>query len=278
MKRLAIAVALLLATLSSHAQSHPHPDYERVLVPVFFFGGGAHGAQWWTDLNLLSVGDEFELAHPLLQGDPTCDAFCGCDEKKLVRPFNAELVCPKFEYHSGLILHVPRSVDRDEVAIQARGRDRSRDAERYGSEIPVVWERDLLGNPMLLLDIPTDKRYRTTLRLYDAYQYTTEFTIRVFDMKSLRGTGLLFPLLVTRIQAQYDPSKDIQSALRLRPAFAVIGDLVAAYPQLAQAESIAIEITGSDLLISPPQPSKRFYAIASISNNTTQELTIVSPR
>jgi len=263
--------------MTAAGQSSPDPRYERVLVPVFFFGGGAHGAQWWTDLNVLSIDGDIELAVPLLQGNPTCPALCGCDAERTADEWAAESVCPTFEDDSGLMLYVPRGTSPDTLQIAARGRDMSRDADRYGTQIPVVWERDLLGDRMILLDIPTDPRYRTGLRLYDAYQWQGHYTLRFFDMARLRQ-GDDTPLLVRGVELDHDVDPRDAPNLFMRPAFAFIGDIVATWPELAAASSVAIEIIGSHPIVSPPAPDRRFYALASITNNNTQELTIVAPR
>jgi hypothetical protein len=276
MKRLLLAISLIAAA-AVQGQSQPDPSYERVLIPVFFFGGGVHGSQWWTELDIFNSGQPFDLPYAMLQANPACPTLCGCDGQKTVRSTQAETVCPIYEDTTGLILHVPRSVDRDDVTVQVRGLDRSRAADRYGSEIPVVWERDLLANPIMLLNIPTDNRYRSTLRLYDAYQYETTFTLRFFDMAVLR-LGNTQPIFTTTVQARHDRKTDVSGGYHVRPAFVAIGNLAATYPQLASVKSVAIEVTGSDFVISPPPPSKRFYALASVTNNTTQEVTIVSPR
>ncbi len=276
MSRLLAALLLLLSTVPVRAQSQPDPDFERVLVPVFYFGGGANGSQWWTDVSILNAGPTFRLANELIQGDPGCPALCGCDAQDEVEQNDVETICPTFEGVEGVILHVPRGIDRDQVHMAARGRDQSRSADRYGAEIPVVWERDLLAGPMVLLDIPTDDRYRVALRLFDAFQYDTRFTLRFFDMAELRR-GRHIPLFETSVTAQWDPASDLP-VYRGRPAFAFIGDLAAAFPVLRNAQSVAIEITGSDPLITPVPPSNRYWALASITNNTTQEFAVVSPR
>lgn len=276
MNRLLVSLLLVLAVLPANAQFQPDPNYERVLIPVFYFGGGAGGSQWWTDVNIFNAGPRCELANAFVQGNPSCPALCGCDAEDEVGQNQAEMLCPTFEGPPGLILHVPRSVDRDEVYIAARGRDISRSAERYGAEFPVVWERDLLAGPMMLLDVPVDARYRVSLRLYDVFQYETQFTVRFFDMAELRR-GRRTVLFETTLKASWDESRDLP-VHRGRPAFASVGDLAAAFPALRNAQSVAIEITGSDLLISPPPPSNRYWAMASITSNTTQEFTVVSPR
>lgn len=273
MKRLILAVLFLASSFPLSAQFMPDPQYERVLIPVFFFGGGAYGAQWWTDVQIISTEGDVELANEVLVGFQVCPALCGCGPEKRIDAWTVESVCPHFEHPAGLLLYVPRTA-RDWLQIASRGGDLSRRADRYGTQIPVVWEDDLFDSTMMLLDIPTDPRYRASLRLYDAFQWETGFTLRFHDMAKLRD-GNAIPIFETSVVAHHDSGP---SALPLRPAFALIGDLVAAYPQLASVPSVAIEIIGSHPIVSPPAYERRFYAMASITNNTTQEITIVTPR
>lgn len=274
MRRMLALFVLLIAVTSAQAQFNPDPDYERVLVPVFFFGGGQGGSKWFTSFDLVTLGNGFQLATPVLRDLPSC-AFCPCEVKAQVEELKAETICGQFEHPYGLLLWVPRSVERDAVHTSLRVADRSREAERAGAQIPVVWERDLYADPFMLLDVKTEPRYRSALRLYDAFQYDTDFVLRFYDMEEFRkGTHeLLFETTVRVQRATAAPGR-----FPLRPAFLMIGDIVAQWPRLASSESVAIEVAGTSLPISPPQYDRRFYALASITNNTTHEVTIVAPR
>lgn len=272
----ALLLVLLVCALPGRAQFFPDPDYERVLIPVFWFGGGANGAQWWSNFDVLNTGEPFELATAVLQGHPSCPSFCGCDPQKRVVPFQSHTICQQFEDSTGLLLYVPRHVDRDDVHVMSRVYDRSREALRAGTQLPVVWEDDLLEGPIWLLDVKTETRYRTTLRIYDVYQWETEFTVRFYDMAKLR-LGQKELLLETRMTAHHPDGPIPEGRFPQRPSYAVVASLVAQWPQLAAAEAVAVEITGSHPIVSPPAPTRRFYALASITNNTTQEVTTVFP-
>lgn len=274
MKRFLTALLLVFPLVAS-AQTEPDAEFERVLVPVYFFGGGSHGAAWWTYLDLLTTGPTFDLGVDVLQGGPSCPALCGCDRKARLDPWQVENVCSQAEHFSGLLLWVPRNVERNDVHINARVTDRSRSADRMGSEMPVVWEDQLHDNPIVLLNVPTNTGYRTALRIYDAYQWTTRFTVRFYDMNGLRE-GVKQPLHTATLHAQY--TVENENRFPLRPAFVMVADLAATYPALAAVESVGIEIEGAHLDSSVVQVRKRFYAMASVTNNTTQEVTIVSPQ
>lgn len=276
MKRLLSVGLLSFMALTAQAQFRPDADYQRVLVPVFYFGGGAFGAAWWTDFDLLSTGGGFELGVPMLQDNPACPALCGCDVTKVVDLWQAHNICPQFENPAGLLLYVPRTVDRSTVYMGSRVYDRSRQADRFGTEIPLVWESDFLDGPVMLLNLPGDARFRVTLRLYDVYQYPTPFVLRFHDMAKLRS-GENEPLFSTIVQVRYE-GPIVGGRFPLTPATGIIGDLRAAYPQLAGVGSFAVEVVGTDHDSSPPPPRHRWYTFASITNNTTHEVTVVSPQ
>lgn len=274
MKRVFAVLLLLVTVTSAQAQFNPDPDYERVLVPVFFFGGGQGGAQWFSSFDMVAPANGFQLATPVLRDEQSC-AFCPCEVKAQVEEMKAETICGQFEHPFGLLLWVPRNVDKDAVHTSLRVSDRSREDHRAGAQIPVVWESDLYADSFVLLDVKTEPRYRSAIRLYDAFQYPTDFVLRFYDMEEFRkGTReVLFETMVRAERATTTPGR-----FPLRPAFLMIGDIVARWPQLASSESVAIEVAGTSLPISPPQYDRRFYAFASITNNTTNEVTIVSPR
>lgn len=279
MQRALLALLLFAAVTPAHAEHRQDRDYERVLVPVFFFGPGAQGAQWATNVEVMNTGSELELAHAVLgDNEPGGEEELICNAEKELATRDVDVVCPSNQHAAGIILYVPRGAEYRDVHVSARVLDLSRRSDRYGTAIPIVREGDLLVNPMMLLDIPTgDRRYRAGLRLYDVYQWNTVFTLRFFDMDKLRKGIATEPLLVTQVTAVWDFDSD-SSVRPARPSFAQIGDLVAAYPVLASVDSVAIEITGADTVGPPDQPEARLYALASITNNSSQEVTIVAPK
>jgi hypothetical protein len=269
-------LALLVAAVAAVPAQGEHRrdnEYERVLVPVFFNGPGANGAQWATNVDVLNTGNAFDTAQPVV-GEPLGSI---CNSERHIPQRTGELVCPENQHAAGIILYVPRNVAYENLHISARVLDQSRANDRYGTAIPVIWEQDLLVNPMVLLDIPTgDTRYRASLRLYDVYQWNTQFTLKFYDMAAVRR-GETTPMFVTQVTAVWDHDSETSQKYPARPAFALIGDLVSAYPQLKAAQSVAIEVTGADSA-DPDQPETRLYALASITNNRTQEVTIVAPK
>lgn len=277
MKHIAGALMILLCAVAADAQSFfPDPDYERVLIPVYFSGPGAHDANWTTDVRVMSSGDRVEFANSPFVVDFDCPILCPIATTNELSPWQPMHIGTWFD-PAGLLLWVPRGADRDTIHIEARIRDESRQSESAGTRVPVIWERDLSERPMVLLNVPVDARYRTSLRLFDLFQWDTDFVVRVYDMGALDGPGST-PLVDTIITAR-DPVIHVQpERFPDRPSYVTIGDLVAAYPQLSSVRSVAIEVTGTSLTMTPPPPNARFYALASVTNNATQEVTIIAPK
>lgn len=272
------AVLLLVCAPFVLASDRPDPVYERVLIPVFTSGPGAQGAQWETAVALSSpAGTSIQLRRPVLlyEHDRFCDLSCA--ERTLIGGM-AVGVSRYLEHPAGLLLWVPRSVERSDLNASIRVRDASRSVSSAGAFVPLVYEDDLSDDETVLLDVPVEPRFRASLRLYDLYQLDTHFTVEIYDMEDFRwGRGE--PLVTTTVVVQSEPaatSDDLRYPMR--PAFAFIGDLAAAHPQLAGHESVAIVVRGSHPIISPPAYEKRFYALASVTNNATNEVTIIPPR
>ena len=250
------------------------PEYERVLLPVFFSGAGANGAQWETSIEVTTSRDDFfTLPQPALVY--ASDTRGGC-LRTTVAPRMSARVCPELEHAAGLLLWVPRTVKETELHVSIRVRDTSKNATSAGTFVPVVRESDLTGDTMVLLDVPVDARFRTALRVYDAFGFPGVAGLTIYDSDDYRR-GRALPLLDTTVTLD-DPNPEPYTRHIRRPGFRLIGDLVGAYPQLAGRTSVTVVVRGSHPLVSPPLPYERFYALASVTNNATQEVTIISPR
>jgi hypothetical protein len=271
------AVLLLACAPFALASRHPDPLYERVLIPVFISGPGAQGAEWETAVSITSTGSEaVQLARPVLlyHQDRFCDLACA--ERSLV-PEVAVGVSRFLEHPAGLILWVPRSLDRNDLHANIRVRDAAKNASSAGTFVPLVREDELSNNWNVLLDVPVGAGFRASLRLYDLYHHSSEFEVEIHDMEDYRE-GRRQPLVTATVEATSDPVTGDDLLYQQRPAFAFIGDLVAAYPQLAGRESVAIVVLGTHPVVSPPAYDRRFYALASATNDATNEVTIIAPR
>jgi hypothetical protein len=274
------AVVMLVALLQAApamAQDQPSlAEYHVLLVPVFFFGPGGHGSQWETNVGIASTaGAAVSMPVPLL----TRFDFCS-DPSGAIVPYQTRSICPGYASPSGLLLYVPKTLDLKELHVNTRVRDISRVASSAGTQIPVVREGDFHSEDFLLLDIPNDARFRSNLRIYGGLMsFSPELRfihpggavgIDIYDSRSL-----LNPLVSTAVELSA-PQTIEGSPYLVRPGYFSFGDLVAAFPALANVPSYTIRIAPYQSLTSPVTESS-VWAFVTVTNNDTQEVTIVAP-
>ncbi|HWS71992.1 MAG TPA: IPT/TIG domain-containing protein, partial [Thermoanaerobaculia bacterium] len=205
---IARTTSVLRATAALHIGPPDEGFYERVLLPVFFSGPGAFGSDWRTSATLYN-GASFPWSVP----QPTIfttACFPECD----VRPQSrASVIASGPSFPAGVVEWAPRQ----SAAVSDFGLrviDVSRSAQDLGTEVPVVREDDLYDRTFQLLEVPSDSRYRATLRLYDLDGPRT-FLVRVYAM------GALTPPLVER-QVRLNAETSLHGG-----GFAVVNDLIA---------------------------------------------------
>jgi hypothetical protein len=135
--------------------------WERILFPVLFNSRGAHGSEWVSEAAIFNPGRWFVENFNRIDTLPCIDY--GCTD--LLSP-NDFLSFGGSGYANGVALLVPRP-EAEHVSFSLRVRDVARQAEGFGTEVPVVREEDMYSDETItLLDVPLDPRYRTKLRLY----------------------------------------------------------------------------------------------------------------
>ena len=280
MKIAAILSVLVLLSLPAWAQEQPDiDDYQLMLVPVFSFGPGAHGSEWETSVSVASVEEDATMPVPLLTNNASeCGNLNGVISDSSVR-----YVCSGFASPSGLFLYVPKTLDLHQFYATSRVRDLTRQASSAGTAIPVVRESEFRATEILLLDIPSDARFRSNLRVYAGpWSITGEprfintieqhVSVDIYDSRSLG----VFPALAS-FELELSAASVIDgSPYYVRPGYASIGSLVTAFPQLANVPSYTIRIRTGQPLTSPPV-TLTTWAFVTITNNDTQEVTIVTP-
>jgi len=136
--------------------------------------------------------------------------------------------------------------------LASRIRDTSRQAQTAGTEVPVVRERDFRGQ-LRFLNLPVDARYRVTLRLWSLVDYAP-FIVSVDSIPAQQ-----LPLTIAKIPgtSMYFGTLDVTSLL-------------------AKANSNPAILTVAGINGSLPPPA--IWGMLSITNNDTQQVTIVSPQ
>ena len=264
---LAVAV-LTLAAISARPQSQNPSDYDRVLVPVFFNSSGAFGSLWTTDVTATNLsGNPIIVARPVFGiYVPNCLPGCSCLPRNDIGAYGASPMCDAVASRSGVIVYVPKGVTRDDLQWDGHIRDLSRQADSAGTQIPIVRESELRVSHMSLPHIAGGPNFRSALRVY-SYDIGTEVGIVIYDERDRM-------LAQDQLKLTSDQTAD---PFPMHPQFAIIGDLAAAYPQLASATHLRIEIVIPQPLADPPR-FNRAWAFVSTTNNTTQQVTITSPQ
>lgn len=241
-------------TKSSYAFRYYDPQappsekfFEKVLIPVVFHGPGAFGSNWVTELSLVNTNSSLmEPWRPI--GGQTSIA-----SKPLL--FGSE------DAPNGLFLIVPRQMTPS-LTFHAAVRDTSRSDSEWATQIPVVHEAQFSSYPVELLDIPIDSRFRTMLRIYSPDpllpDYERPVHVSVYSLDDGHVMREIYPSLT-------NPSgcSDAVSCAQ-HPAFVSVADLMNGLPPGRAGVQI--------------ESHAPLWAFATVTNNDTQHVTVVSPQ
>ena len=253
------------------------PATERVLLPVVLKQAvpGAYGSLWTTSLWITNTADRPVLIEPYDYG---------CGLAVCVQPPTPANT--SFRPSSGALLPVPgifMYVERgvaDQVGFALRVQDISRQAETWGTELPVVREGDWRKS-LTLLDVPLIPGFRMLLRLYGLHgDRVTPVRVRMFriDPDVLHPHGALQDQFLREtvvsllpITAYHPrPAPEQQVSTMLYPSYAQMSD-VDIRADLDHVERVRIEVES----LSADDP---IWAFVAVTNDSTQHFTLVTPR
>jgi len=242
------------ATAAVYVFEEPDPSvFERILFPVLDSLSGANGSEWVSE-TLVSNPKPWFVENDNSVNPAVCLVF-PCTERLGPR----ELTGFRGMGHPhGLALLAARP-EAPDLAFSLRARDISREAEGFGTEIPVIREKDMYRNtPITLLGVPRDPRYRVKVRMYALDPF---FFPEAPGWNVVIVTG--FGPNATRTEQFLVADRECSSCPD-SPAYVEL-DL----PPGAKGEFSTLYITS---------PSESFaWAFASVTNNVTQQVTIVTP-
>jgi hypothetical protein len=228
----------------------PPSVFERILFPVLFSGAGVGGSQWVTEAvvsnpRLWSVWSHNSIFPYVCLGYP-------CGEQLVpesVQRFNGQ------GYSKGAVLLVPPE-EAGHLAFSLRARDVSQEAEGLGTQIPVVREAGMVRKTLTLLNVPLDSRYRVKLRVYTFYD------------SPARGPGHANVEILPVTGARRFAAVTLAPACERPPCLSsqYYGELD--FPQGAAGEL-------ADLYVHL-DPGYLGWAFATVTNNRTQQVTIVT--
>jgi hypothetical protein len=239
-KALLVVLAITSFTvLRASAADAPEP---RIFIPVFVgILNGAGGTQWQTHLWATNTSDQ-----PVLYQIAPCSQSAECNRANTFPPQST----------AGLGDPSPRPTGRwlpldPAIHLEARLRDLSRSASSAGIELPLVREADFRSDEIDLNAIPREARFRLTLRVY-GLDAGGDVTVE-----------------------QFNTLGNLLSTTAVTLAAPAVPGLLTGYAQ------IALDITPDTepirLRISPRTANLRIWALASITNNDTSEVTLVQP-
>ena len=213
--------------------------FERVLLPILLPPiAGSFDSRFETSL---SLGDTAGADIPVFQlggATPILNAGQG-------GPFASTA----FDGNPGRIVFIPKG-SFDHLAASLRVADTSRAEESAGTRIPVVPERDFRSDIIMLLDIPGNDAFRYTLRIYSLDPGSTVL-VSYIDSES-------------KVVLRRDTVSLVDPIDLYHPGYAAVTNI---HPR------VSIRVT-----IEPLTLGKRIWAFMSITNNTTQQITVVAPR
>ena len=250
-------VLTLPRAFTFNSESNPVAGWERVLIPVAVKqNAGNFGSLWTTDMSVFNAGTT-----PADVKDCIVD-FCAYTPAPTL-PVPAGSV-RQLDYRNpfhepAAILWVP-TAQIGQLRFAARFRDLSKQSESYGNELPVVRESDMTTGPLHLLDIPTNPAFRVNLRLYDIDgRRDNDVEIRVVAMNAEETLFYGLPVRLNRIVEQ--PGEFYGFA-------AVSLDQILA---TSRFPFVRIEARASN-------PATRLWGFVTVTNNATQQVTVVSPQ
>lgn len=259
-----ISALLFALVIASSLAAQTAEDYTRVLFPIVSYDDlpGANGSLWRTSLSVVNVG-----AEPAQLGIP--HVCINCRTARALRPnlTYAFVPIPGSEGIPGSFLFVDKD-DEPNLRYGISVRDVSRQDDNLGVEIPIARERDFRTDRISLLNIPRDDRYRYHLRLYSLQ--SGQVTITTYEeagtIPNGEGTLTTDAPLGTMTATIMPPSpRDFRSSY---PGFASVTDIAGlsgTHERLARLDIV-------------PAPGVTVWAFLTITNNETQDVTVVSPQ
>jgi hypothetical protein len=261
--------ALLFAATTASAQSVVNvdavlgpEDYVRYLIPLVQRDvRGANGSVWTSDLQFRNRWD---------RDMPILGPLCSPIADPCVPPINIPpgttvslALQPRGDGTDGAFLYVPIGLFGPRPAITLHVRDTSKGTGGFGTQV-VTPRIDEYQPQVDLIAIPTDPRYRGTLRIYGSGAQPQVVRVRTY---SETGNNLLNSQLVTLygiVNIAFDPFPSY-------PAYAQL-DAVPDSARAADADRVRIVVDTPDTDANPV-----IWAFVTITDNVTQLTSTIVP-
>lgn len=249
MSRFLTFVVALFLTAPLLAQTGA--DFERILLPVFTPPvHGAFGSEFHTELRAYNDGKFTLTVHGF---ERQCPVLCiPLPDLPFELPPNQEILPQDFLYTGtpGLFIYVPKERFSD-LSMNLRVHDVTRDDENFGTEMPIVRDTDFRTDRLVLVGVPTDPKFRNTLRIYSPE--LTNVLISIDDAPPVRVALAAGANMFT-------------------PAFAMFSD----FP--IGTDKVRVTIDVESLIISLLPIETPIWAFITVTNNDTQTISTITPQ
>lgn len=257
--RLWLAAATIACASTVAAQN----ETARFLLPFTWKElHGAHGSVWETRTWVYNRGTAAASVIPAAcLGPITCGGGLSMQPEDPPAPFVAAT-----NVATGLLVHVEGRTGAD-IVFASRVRDRSRGADSAGTELPVVRENEFRADRVTLIDIPVAYGSRAMLRIYGLPEAPAprEVEVRYYRMLPVAEEKAL--LVRQRVRLQLPVIENVGA--RFLAAYGQVPTLEL-IPEFFFEEAFWIEVV-------PVSPELRIWAFVSVTNNVTQQVTLVTP-
>ena len=240
-------------------------NYRAVIIPLT--AGplpGAHGSIWESELRVFNASTQHTLAMPGREeifSSPPMDPTVVIQRRRTERVFLGR----RDGSVDGHFLYVPDPLV-GAAKFSLRVRDISENAGSLGVEVPVVGD-DQSASGINLFDIPVDPKYRATLRIYGFTPAPMTVGVTI-----LRESGDI-PLAQFEVELRGIVTTEFVP-FPPHPAYIAIDPLVPAVR--AAGGRVRIELSNLGDNVSPPPP--HIWAFVSVTNNETNQVTIITPK
>ncbi len=234
--------------------------YQRVLLPIYLEqpSPGSNGSSWNTRLWLRNEGTD-----PITLAPWVCPRGALCVPVfPLTRQLQAHetmLNLPAIDQTNiGRLLYVNQG-GLDDLSAGLRLYETSRGDEDAGTEIPVVRESGFLNKAAHFHGVPLDSRFRVMLRVYEMDAPEAQFRVGVFEESEGVSDGS--PVA----QFTLNTTAPDSGPFGQHPGYAGLG-------------SFLFLPAGVRIDVEPLTPGSRYWALVSVTSNTTQRVTLVTPQ
>lgn len=256
--RLSSLLVTALVATSVFAQT----TYDRILLPIATAPGspGLYNSSW---VAVTTVHNDSGL---ILDFDVPRPCVVLCQPRALQPDEDRGLTLSEPPDNPGFIMHIQQPTDQ--VWFYSRVYDQTRQAETFGTEIPVVRESAFYDRTFVLPAIPTDPKFRVLLRIYD-------IDGRSDAIVTVRARDPLGPTVWRAIDLRLNRPAPSGTPPQNKPSYAVLS-FPAAIPEILNNAGIP-KRSEFNLEITPRTPGLKIWAFATVTHNETQHVTTVTP-